>query len=342
MSAQEADPQAPGALLEVDRLRVQIPVRGRLRTVIHEATLDISAGEAVGLVGESGSGKSMTARTIMRLLPPRSVTSGAIRFAGQPVLDMGRSALRRLRANQIAMIYQDPRAHINPVRSNGDFLLEAMLAQGIKPAAARERAIDLLAQVGIADGGRRLRQYPHQLSGGLLQRMMIAAALAADPRLLLADEPTTALDVTTQSEVMAILADLRADRGLAMLFITHDLDLAAAVTNRMAVMYAGVIVEISASATVHQSALHPYTIGLLRSRPEIGARSRIQVIPGRPVSAFEAGPGCVFAARCPYATDLCRTERPELRPLNRQLVACHRAEELQGQITFTTESVAHD
>jgi peptide/nickel transport system ATP-binding protein len=342
MSGQDAGPLAPGALLEVERLRVQIPVRGRLRTVIHEATLDISAGEAVGLVGESGSGKSMTARTIIRLLPPRSVTSGSIRFAGQPVLEMGRSALRNLRANQLAMIYQDPRAHINPVRSNGDFLLEAMLAQGVKPAAARERAIDLLAQVGIADGGRRLRQYPHQLSGGLLQRIMIAAALAADPRLLLADEPTTALDVTTQSEVMAILAELRADRGLAMLFITHDLDLAAAVTNRMAVMYAGVIVEVSASATVHETALHPYTIGLLRSRPEIGSRSRIQVIPGRPVSAFEAGPGCVFAARCPYATDLCRTERPELRPLNQQLVACHRAEELQGQIMFTTETVAHD
>jgi oligopeptide/dipeptide ABC transporter ATP-binding protein len=333
---------ATGALLEIDRLRVQIPVRGRLRTVIHDATLDIAAGEAVGLVGESGSGKSMTARTIMRLLPPRSVTSGSIRFAGQPVLEMGRSALRSLRANQIGMIYQDPRAHINPVRSNGDFLLEAMLAQGIKPAAARERAIDLLAQVGIADGGRRLRQYPHQLSGGLLQRIMIAAALATSPRLLLADEPTTALDVTTQSEVMAILADLRADRGLAMLFITHDLDLAAAVTNRMAVMYAGMIVEIGTSATVHERALHPYTIGLLRSRPEVGTRSRIQVIPGRPVSAFEAGPGCVFAARCPYATDLCRTERPQLRSVDQQLVACHRAEDLKGQVSFTAETVLHD
>jgi len=331
-----------GALLEIDRLRVQIPLHGRLRTVIHEATLDIAPGEAVGLVGESGSGKSMTARAVMRLLPPRSATSGSIRFAGQSVLDMGRSALRNLRADQIGMIYQDPRAHINPVRSNGDFLLEAMLAQGIKPAAARERAIDLLAQVGIADGGRRLRQYPHQLSGGLLQRIMIAAALATSPRLLLADEPTTALDVTTQSEVMAILAELRTDRGLAMLFITHDLDLAAAVTNRMAVMYAGMIVEIGTSATVHETALHPYTIGLLRSRPEVGARSRIQVIPGRPVSAFEAGPGCVFAARCPYATDLCRTERPALRPVDRQLVACHRAEELHGRVSFTAEQASHD
>lgn len=333
----------PGAaLLEIDRLRVQIPVHGRLRTVIHDATLDLATGEAIGLVGESGSGKSMTARTIMRLLPPRSATSGSIRFAGQSIPDLGRTALRNLRASQIAMIYQDPRAHINPVRSNGDFLLEAMLAQGAKPAAARERAIGLLAQVGIPDGGRRLRQYPHQLSGGLLQRIMIAAALATDPQLLLADEPTTALDVTTQSEVMAILAELRADRGLAMLFITHDLDLAAAVTDRMAVMYAGMIVEVSASATVHQTALHPYTIGLLRSRPEVGTRSRIQVIPGRPVSAFETGPGCVFAARCPYATDLCRTERPELRPVHQQLVACHRAEELAGQVSFDAQVAARE
>ncbi|MGI9005471.1 MAG: ABC transporter ATP-binding protein [Streptosporangiaceae bacterium] len=322
------------SLLRVDQLRVRIPVRGESRTVIHNATFAIGPGEAVGLVGESGSGKSMTARTIMRLLPPRSVTSGSVDFDGQPVLSMSRAALRQLRATQIGMIYQDPRAHINPVRSNGDFLLEAMLAQGVRPAAARSRALDLLAQVGIADGGRRLRQYPHQLSGGLLQRIMIAAALAPSPRLLLADEPTTALDVTTQSEVMAILAELRAQRGLAMLFITHDLDLASAVTDQMAVMYAGMIVEIGSSASVRDRALHPYTVGLLGSRPEIGSRTRIKVIPGRPVSAFEIGPGCVFAARCPYATGRCAAERPALRAVDAQLVACHRAEELRGAISF--------
>jgi oligopeptide/dipeptide ABC transporter ATP-binding protein len=328
-------------LLQLDGLRVDIPVRGQFRTVIHDATFDIAVGEAVGLVGESGSGKSMTARAIMRLLPPKSVTSGSVDFDGQSVLGMGRGALREFRSSQVAIIYQDPRAHINPVRSNGDFLLEAMRAQGVPPATAQERAIDLLAQVGIPDGARRMRQYPHQLSGGLLQRIMIAAALAADPRLLLADEPTTALDVTTQSEVMAILGDLRAGRGLAMLFITHDLDLAAAVTDRMAVMYAGMIVEISESASVHENALHPYTVGLLRSRPEIGNRSRIQVIPGRPVSAFETGPGCVFAGRCPYATDTCRSQRPALRAVGQQMVACHRAEELKGRIAFTAEAVSH-
>ena len=329
-------------LLQVSHLRAELAIRGRLRTVIHDATFEIGAGEAVGLVGESGSGKSMTARAIMRLLPPRARVSGVIDFAGESVLGLGRGALRDLRATGIGMIYQDPRAHINPVRTNGDFLLEAMLAQGTRPAAARDRALDLLAQVGIPDGGRRLRQYPHQLSGGLLQRIMIAAALAPGPRLLLADEPTTALDVTTQSEVMAILGELRAQRGLAMLFITHDLDLAAAVTDRMAVMYAGAIVEIGASATVHETALHPYTAGLLRSRPKIGSRARIQVIPGRPVSAFEAGPGCVFAARCPYATDTCRTQRPALRAVDAQLVACHRAEELKGRISFPAEAAARD
>jgi oligopeptide/dipeptide ABC transporter ATP-binding protein len=325
-------------LLQVSQLRVDIPVRGRLTTVIHEATFDIAPGEAVGLVGESGSGKSMTARAIMRLLPPRSVAAGSISLAGQPVLTMNRAALRNLRATQVGMVYQDPRAHINPVRTNGAFLLEAMLAQGTPYAEAKERVLDLLAQVGITDPGRRLRQYPHQLSGGQLQRIMIAAALAASPRLLLADEPTTALDVTTQSEVMAILGDLRTRQGLAMLFITHDLDLASAVTERMAVMYAGMIVEICSSASIHDNALHPYTVGLLRSRPEIGSRSRIQVIPGRPVSAFEAGPGCVFSARCPYATTTCNTQRPRLRAVDRQFVACHRAEELRGQISFTAET----
>ncbi len=329
-------------LLELDRLAVRLPVHGELSTVIHDASFEIAAGEALGLVGESGSGKSMTARAIMRLLPPRAEISGSVSYLGQSVPGFSRSALRDFRATQIAMIYQDPRAHINPVRTNGDFLLEAMLAQGVRPAAARERAVGLLAQVGIADGGRRLRQYPHQMSGGQRQRIMIAAALATSPRLLLADEPTTALDVTTQAEVMAILGDLRVERGLALLFITHDLDLAAAVTDRMAVMYAGMIVEIGSSQTIHQDALHPYTVGLLRSRPKIGSRARIRVIPGRPVSAFEAGPGCVFAARCPYATGRCRTERPGLREVERQLVACHRAEELKGSVSFSAEAAISD
>ncbi|MHB1877269.1 MAG: ABC transporter ATP-binding protein [Streptosporangiaceae bacterium] len=328
------------SLLEIEHLRVQIPVHGRPRTVIHDVTLAIAPGESVGLVGESGSGKSMTARTIMRLLPQHSITSGSISYEGQQILALSRARLRAFRATQVGMIYQDPRAHINPVRTNGDFVLEAMLSRGMSFQQALERAVDLLRQVGIPDGGRRLRQYPHQLSGGLLQRMMIAAALATEPRLLLADEPTTALDVTTQEEVMAILAEQRAERQLAMLFITHDLDLAAAVTDRMAVMYAGMIIEIGSSADIHRNALHPYTVGLLGARPEIGTRARIRTIPGRPVSAFEAGPGCVFAGRCPYAIDLCVSERPDLRPVGDRLVACHRAEELRGTVRFDSGVMA--
>src|ERR1019366_4785266 len=172
------------------------------------------------------------------------------------------------------------------------------------------KVISLLDEGGIPDAKRRLRQYPHQLSGGLLQRGMIAAALSEEPRLLIADEPTTALDVTTQEEVMAILDELRVERSLAMLFIPHDLDLAAAVTDRVAAMYAGVIIEVGDAASLHADSLHPYTVGLLDSRPEFGARVRARPIPGRPILASGAPPGCVFAERCPYAIEQCRTQRP--------------------------------
>jgi oligopeptide/dipeptide ABC transporter ATP-binding protein len=235
------------------------------------------------------------------------------------------------------MIYQDPRAHTNPVRTNGNSLLEGMLAQGVPRDVARDRALGLLAEVGIPDGDRRMRQYPHELSGGLLQRIMIAAAVSLTPRLLLADEPTTALDVTTQEEVMAILDEQRTERGLAMLVISHDLDLAAAVTDRIAVMYAGVLLEVAPSPTLHHASRHPYTVGLLASRPVVGTRTRIRTIPGRPLSAFEAGPGCVFASRCPFVADICTTERPRLRPLGDHQVACHRAEEIESELAGWAE-----
>ena len=207
-----------------------------------------------------------------------------------------------------------------------------MLAQGGPRQEARERALELLASVGIDDGERRMAQFPHQLSGGLLQRIMIAAAMSMRPQLLLADEPTTALDVTTQQEVMAILGEQRVERGLSLVVITHDLDLAAAVTDRIAVMYAGAILEIAPSRNLHHEARHPYTVALMTSRPELGARRRIQTIPGRPVSAFEVGPGCVFAARCPFVVDLCRSERPALRPVDGHEIACHRAEDIAGEL----------
>lgn len=237
------------SLLTIEGLALAVPGADGWKTLVEEVDLTIGRGEAVGLVGESGSGKSMTARAVLGLTPPGARVSGRVLFDGAP-MPSGR-ALREVRARRIAMIFQDPRAHVNPVRSVGDFLTEAMI--GVLGLSAREagaRAVALLDEVGVDDGARRLRQYPHELSGGLLQRVMIASALAVEPDLILADEPTTALDVTTQSEVMAILGELRREHGMAMLLITHDLELAAATCERLAVMYAGRIVESQPAAAL--------------------------------------------------------------------------------------------
>jgi oligopeptide/dipeptide ABC transporter ATP-binding protein len=329
---------ASGALLEVEDLVVDLPVEGEMRRVLHEVSLSIRAGEAVGLVGESGSGKSMTARAIDRLLPPGAAVSGAIRFDGGNVTALSGAQLRRFRG-EVAMIFQDPRAHINPVRRIGDYMTEALRTNRDVPnAEAEDRAVDLLESVGIEDGGRRLRQYPHELSGGLLQRVMIATALLTQPRLLLADEPTTAVDVTTQAEVMAILDDLRREFRLAMLFITHNLELAAAVCDRTAVMYAGQVVEVRASSLLHDDPLHPYTAALAAARPDISAtKDRLASIPGRPLSAFEApSDACAFAPRCSHVRDACRQQRPPLIELDRGLTRCLRAEELRGHMGTET------
>jgi oligopeptide/dipeptide ABC transporter ATP-binding protein len=328
-------PEAP--LLAVDGLTVQLPVDGALRPVLRDVSLTVRVGEAVGLVGESGSGKSMTARAIDRLLPPGAQVDGQVRYRGRDVGGLTGSELRAFRT-KVAMIFQDPRAHVNPVRRIGDFMTEALRTNARVPAdEARRRAVEMLAQVGIEDGARRLRQYPHELSGGMLQRVMIAAALLTEPQLLLADEPTTALDVTTQAEVMAILDDLRREYGLAMLFITHDLELAAAICDRTIVMYAGQLVEVRSSALLHEDPLHPYTAALGAARPDIARTApRLQAIPGRPLSAFEAPSGeCAFAPRCPHAADACRAGIPELVSLDGGLARCVRAAELRGQLAVT-------
>ena len=317
------------ALLEIDRLTVRLPIEGQPRTVLHDVSLALDAGEAVGLVGESGAGKSMTARAVARLLPKRAETEGAIHFAGIDVLAAEGRSLRALR-DDIGIVFQDPRAHVNPVRRIGDFMTEALRTNhGVANDEAQRRSVRLLAEVGVPDGERRLRQYPHELSGGLLQRVMIATALLTEPKLLLADEPTTALDVTTQAEVMAILDELRRERGLALLFITHDLDLAGAVCDRTVVMYAGQVVEQQPSATLHAHPRHPYTAALVGARPDVSSTApRLTAIPGQPLSAFEAPPGCAFAPRCPLAIDDCRAARPALRELGDATVRCIRAEEL--------------
>jgi oligopeptide/dipeptide ABC transporter ATP-binding protein len=319
-------------LVEVDQLVVRLPVEGDQLAVLRGVDLSIGVGEAVGLVGESGSGKSMTARAIDRLLPSGAIVEGTVRFDGHDVWSLSGDALRRFRTD-VAMVFQDPRTHINPVRRIGDFVTEAVLAHGLmgkREAAAH--AIELLDAVRIDRGAARMRQYPHELSGGMLQRVMIASALMARPRLLLADEPTTALDVTTQAEVMAIIDDLRRDFGLAMLFITHDLELATAVCDRTAVMYAGQVMEIGPSDVVEGQPQHPYTVALLGARPSITfARARLDAIPGQPLSPFAAPEvACSFAPRCAHALDACRTAMPTLVELGPQSARCVLAGSLEG------------
>ncbi len=320
-------------LLVVEDLRVEQTSRRGRRQLVTDVALSVEPGEAVGLVGESGSGKSLTARACMRLLPPGIAAHGRIEFDGRSVLDMSRQELQAFRQREIAMIFQDPRAHINPVRTVGDFLTEALrLVRGMPRRSADRLVVGLLEEVGISEPDRRLRQFPHELSGGMLQRVMIAAALAAEPRMLIADEPTTALDVTTQSDVMAILGELRHERGLGLLFITHDLELATATCDRIAVMYAGRIVEQAPAELLDQRPQHPYTDGLLTSRPSIDRRMEtLHAIPGRPVAAYEAPEGCAFAPRCRFAEDICRQIEPPRRVLGDGVVACHRSEEVAPQ-----------
>ena len=316
-------------VLSIEQLTVDLRVGKQMRRVLHDVSLTINAGEALGIVGESGSGKSMTARSVMRLLPRGAEVGGRILLSGSDMNGLSRGELRRTRQRKLAMIYQDPRAHVNPLRTIGDFLVEGLLEDGrANRRAARTKAVQTLHDVGILDAEQRLRQYPHQLSGGLLQRVMIAAALLAEPELLIADEPTTALDVTTQQEVVGVLDQQRRERGLSLIFITHDLDLAIAITDRTAVMYAGTVVETGPSRGLHADAIHPYTRGLLDSRPRVDRTDRLRAVPGRPISAYEVGPGCVFVDRCPYADERARSERPLPREIGDHLVACHRAGEL--------------
>ena len=274
------------ALLEIEGLRISVPDHGALRVVVDRVDLSIAAGESVGLVGESGSGKTITAKAVLGLLPPGARVEGSVRFDGRDVLRMSPPELRAYRARRAAIVFQDPRAHTNPLRTVGDFLTEGLRHnQGLPKRASQDRARELLRAVGVEDPRGRMASYPHELSGGLLQRVMIAGALSAEPRLLLADEPTTALDTVNQAEVMAILAELRQRLGLAMLFITHDLELAAATCDRTAVMRAGSILEVQRSGELHDRPRHPYTAGLVAARPSIdGPSPRPPDLPGGTVA----------------------------------------------------------
>ncbi|MEV0323600.1 ABC transporter ATP-binding protein [Streptomyces sp. NPDC050658] len=289
-------------LLEIEDLTLRVP--GAARPLLDSVSLTVEPGEVVGLVGESGSGKSTTAKAAVGLLPPGAVTSGSVHVNGTDVLALTGEALRGHRARTVAMVHQDPRAALNPVRRIGDFLVER--------GASRERAVELLATVGLSEPSRRVRQRPHELSGGMLQRVVIAGALAAEPSLLLADEATSALDVTTQAEILALLRDLRASRDLGLLFITHDLHLAAAYCDRVYVMYAGQVVEQRAAEALFSTPSHPYTRGLLSCSPTLGETTRtLTPIPGRPPSLSDTFDGCPFVSRCGDAEEGCETWRPE-------------------------------
>jgi oligopeptide/dipeptide ABC transporter ATP-binding protein len=314
--------------LDIQGLRLRLP--GTARPVLDGVDLTVGAGETVALVGESGSGKTLTSRSALRLLPPGGVTEGRVLVAGEDVLTMDADRLRTLRTRQAAMVFQDPRAATNPLRRIGDFLTESVvLAGGSSQEAALDRAVELLEAVGL--GAELLGRYPGQLSGGMLQRVVIAAALMGDPALLLADEATTALDVTSQAEVVALLGRLRAQFGTGLLFVTHDLGLAAAISDRVYVMYAGRIAETGPAAELFEHPRHPYTAALLAAtpRPDLPG-GRLAAIDGQPPDLRQELTGCAFAARCALATELCRTVAPEPREVAPgHLAACHHSEQLE-------------
>lgn len=315
------------AYLSVDRLTI----RSRGAELVSGLSFRLARGEILGLVGESGSGKSLTARAIARLLPEGLDVSGSITLEGDDVLSLRGRDLRRLRGSRVSMVFQDPRAHVDPLWRVEDHLTTPLRrVHGLSRGAARRRAADLLSQAGIRDPNRVLDQRPEQLSGGMLQRVVIAGALASDPDLLIADEPTTALDVTTQAEIVRTLVDLQRDRGLATLFITHDLDLAAMICDRVLVLYAGRAAEIGATAAVFDRPAHPYTRGLLGARPRLdGPRHALRAITGVPIGGGDVPAGCAFAPRCPHALPTpCERHPPALIDYAGRLVGCHRVEEL--------------
>lgn len=314
-------------VVRLENVSLEVRYRHGWLPILRDVSLTVGAGEAVGLVGESGSGKSMSARTIARLLPDGARVTGTVRVNGADVYALTGRTLREHRS-RVGVIFQDPKAHINPVRTIGDFMTEALIVtRGASRTTAREAAARTLREVGVSRAEHRLDQYPHELSGGLLQRVMIATTLLTEPSLILADEPTTALDVTTQAEVVAILDELRRERRLALIFITHDLDLAGAVCDRTAVMYAGEIVETGPSSSMHSAPRHPYTRALGSARPSLEeGPGRLPAIPGRPISPAEAPSGCAFEPRCEFAVEECALVHPPLGAFDDGAARCIRAE----------------
>ena len=307
-------------LLEVRDLRTEFATaRGRL-VAVDGISYDVLPGETVALVGESGCGKTVSALSIMRLVasPPGRITEGKVLFRGRDLLQVSEEEMRRVRGREIAMVFQEPMTSLNPVLTIGRQLTEGLeIHLGMSPAAAGARAVELLQMVGIPDAERRLGQYPHQFSGGMRQRMMIAMALACEPALVLADEPTTALDVTIQAQILELMKDLSRRLGVALVIITHNLGVVARYADRVNVMYAGRIIERATARDLYAAPRHPYTLGLLRSVPRLDEprRARLDPIEGQPPDLVRLPPGCRFRPRCRYTIERCALEDPPLGPV---------------------------
>jgi peptide/nickel transport system ATP-binding protein len=325
------------ALLEVRDLRTSFRTDDGVVQAVDGVTFSVERGKTLGIVGESGCGKSVTCLTIMGLNNPRSSTStGEALLEGENLLGASKSRLRELRGSRVAMIFQDPMTSLNPVKSIGWQLNEAvMLHNDISKKEARERSVQSLVEVGIPRAERRIDDYPHQFSGGMRQRVMIAMAMINDPALLIADEPTTALDVTTQAQIIELMRELQQEHGTAIVMITHDLGVVAEIADDVFVMYAGRVAEEGQVDRIYAAPRHPYTWGLLGSLPRVDVETeRLTQIPGQPPSLLRPPPGCRFHPRCAYVMERCLTERPELSgnssdPGHRD--ACHLGEETKAR-----------
>jgi peptide/nickel transport system ATP-binding protein len=305
-------------LLEIQDLRTYFDVRGYVAKAVDNVSLTIDPGQTLGLVGESGCGKSVTAHSIIRLIPepPGRIESGKIYFDRENLLDFSESQMRKIRGNRISMIFQEPMTSLNPAFTVGDQVGEVIrLHQRLSRKETRARVIDMFHLVGIPAAETRFNDYPHQMSGGMRQRVMIAMALACNPKLMIADEPTTALDVTIQAQILDLMNKLKAETGASILFITHDLGVIAEMAQHVAVMYAGKIMEYTDIKTIFARPKHPYTIGLMNSIPVLGKKSKhekLNTIPGVVPSLFNLPDGCLFSDRCPEAFEDCRRIRPEI------------------------------
>jgi peptide/nickel transport system ATP-binding protein len=316
---------SPAPLLEVRGLRVEFPTRRGTLVAIDDVSFDIAPGEVLGVVGESGAGKSLTGAAIIGLLePPGRIASGEIRLAGRRIDTLAPHLMRRVRGKEIGAIFQDPLTSLNPLYTVGRQLVETIQTHlELDAAQARERAVDLLRSTGIPAPEQRVDHYPHQFSGGMRQRVVIALALAAEPRLIVADEPTTALDVSIQAQIIALIRSLCRERGTAVILVTHDMGVIAETADRVAVMYAGRIAEIGPVADVIHKPQHPYTIGLMGSIPSIGeTRERLAQIDGAMPRLNAIPQGCAFNPRCPQAFAACRERRPELLEAGASRAAC--------------------